>query len=204
MLEIKNYELFSQKDHLLTVDDLLLNEGDFIYITGPNSSGKSLFLKSLVGLYKNFKGVISYKNQLLSPKDVWSKIKFISLENRLIPQTNVLDNIIFPDEKATEAQKIKIFELLSEMKSDHLIHTSADELSFSQTKLVELIRACIHYPHILLADDIDLYFDDQNFSSAKILFSKLSASGTIVLSTGKTPSQKLKAYQIHEKRLEQI
>ncbi len=204
MLEIKDFELFSLKNKILSINDLILKEGDFIYITGKNRTGKSLFLKSLIGEYKDFKGIITYKNQLLIPKDFRSKIRIISLENRLIPQTNVLDNIIFPEEKATEVQKIKIFELLSEAKSENLIHTNIDNLSFSETKLIELIKACFHYPLLLLLDDLDLYFDDTYFSLAKTLFSRLSASGTIVISTGKIPSQKLTSYVIHENELESL
>ena len=204
MLEIKDYELYSRKNILLRIDELRVNEGEFIYIHSSNSTGKSLLLKSLAGIYKNFKGVISIKNQLLDYKDFRGKVRIISEENRLIPSSNVLDNIIFPDEKATEQQKIRIFEMLSEIKSEHLIHVPCEQLSFSEVKFIELIRACIHYPLLLLIDDLDNYFDENRFPHAKNLLNRLNASGTIIISTGKTPSQKIKTYTINNNILEQI
>ena len=39
---------------------LTINKGDFVAVIGKNGSGKTTFLNVLAGLYKSYKGSISY------------------------------------------------------------------------------------------------------------------------------------------------
>ncbi|NSQ65221.1 ABC transporter ATP-binding protein, partial [Enterococcus faecalis] len=62
---------------LLNSKNFYINNGEVILLNGDNGTGKSLFLKSIVGLYKNFSGNIFFQNTLISDLDVTTIAKHI-------------------------------------------------------------------------------------------------------------------------------
>jgi hypothetical protein len=58
-------------------------------------------------------------------------------------------------------------------------------MSSSTLKMVELIRAAIQLPYIILIDDLDMYFDDIKLNQMMGIFEYATNNGSCILATTK-------------------
>jgi len=194
MLKIEGFSLSRENEKFMLINELLIGSGMKVNIFGNNDTGKSLFLRSLHGDYHDFGGQILIKDKpLLFYK---KKKKTILLDNtsHLLMNESVWKNIIIPLPKVTARQKQKILELCTISRLGDKIGSKVKTLSFSSKKFIELIRAVIQLPQIILIDDLENYFDDKNMIKALEIFNFALNSGTSLLVTSK---RKLDNFDIH-------
>jgi len=194
MLKIEGFSLSRENEKFMLINELLIGSGMRVNIFGNNDTGKSLFLRSLHGDYHNFGGQILIKDKpLLFYK---KKKKTILLDNtsHLLLNESVWKNIIIPLPKVTARQKQKILELCTISQLGDKIGSKVKTLSFSSKKFIELIRAVIQVPQIILIDDLENYFDDKNMIKALEICTFALNSGTSLIATSK---RKLDNFDIH-------
>jgi len=140
--------------------------GEIHSIVGHNGSGKSTFVKILSGAIPYDSGLIYFHNTLrpqkFSPVDaIESGIRVVYQDLAISPNLSLRDNIFL----GSETQKSGVIDKSKEKESiRHLIHEynldfdvdleqKAHTLSFAKMQLVEIIRALIFKPGILILDE---------------------------------------------------
>ncbi len=194
MLKIEGFSLSRENEKFMLINELLIGSGMRVNIFGNNDTGKSLFLRSLHGDYHDFGGQILIKDKpLLFYK---KKKRTILLDNtsHLLMNESVWKNIIIPLPKVTVRQKQKILELCMISQLGDKIGSKVKALSFSSKKFIELIRAVIQIPQIILIDDLENYFYDKNMIKALEICNFALNSGTSLIVTSK---RKLDNFDTH-------
>jgi len=171
LLELKNisktYQSPSGSETRTVLDDLSMEvkAGESIAILGPSGSGKSTLLNIIGSLDKPTRGKVILDGQNLSELDDNQlavirnkKIGFIFQLHHLLPQCTVLENILIPtltDSKQKENVNFeeRAMELLERINLEsHADHRPA-QLSGGEQQRVAVVRAMIHQPPLLLADE---------------------------------------------------
>jgi branched-chain amino acid transport system ATP-binding protein len=135
--------------------------GEFAALVGPNGSGKTTLLNCISGLYSPDTGSIRLRDKSitgLAPHRIYRlglgrTFQISKVFNRL----TVIDNLRIP--ALTEGKlnrhdiKKRSLEILKQIKLDHLTHSTAENLSGGQRKLLELGMVLMTDPQILLLDE---------------------------------------------------
>ena len=141
----------------LTGVNLEAEKGDYVALTGPSGSGKSLLLETLIGFYAPEKGLI-----FLEDRDITSlppdkrQISIVYQDHMLFPHMDVFENIAYAlrkrleDKKQIEAEIHRIAEILG---IDGLLHRKPSTLSGGEKQRVALARSLVVRPKLLLLDE---------------------------------------------------
>lgn len=142
---------------------LTIPTGKITFIIGPSGTGKSVFLKQIMGLIKPDKGQILLDNQditKLNDKELLAlraKFGYVFQNAALFDYMNVFDNVAFPLREHTKLKEAEIKEkvetkLLQVGLKD--VNTKfPSELSGGMRKRVGLARAIVLNPEIMLYDE---------------------------------------------------
>jgi len=140
--------------------DLTVEDGAVTCLVGPNGAGKSTVLKTVSGLLRPRRGRILLDGETisgLSPAAVLARgIVHVPQERSLFPLMTVWDNLLIGAHALRDrtlvrrrAEKIaQEFPLVDERRGDR-----AGALSGGQQKLVEIARALMLEPRLILLDE---------------------------------------------------
>lgn len=138
-------------------------KGDRILLSGNNGSGKSTFIKLLVGLYEPIEGNIffnSHNLKALNKEDVRKKIGIVSQDIFLF-KGSVLDNILFGvdnknrNDVVTLLEKFDLIDYINRLPNglDTEITQNGVGISGGQAQIIAFIRAIIKEKDILILDE---------------------------------------------------
>ena len=151
------------EDEVIALNDvsMKIRKGEFISVTGESGSGKSTLLNVLGSLDKPDSGKIMVGDKdLVTMKDNdlaayrRRKTGFIFQTYNLIPVLNVVENIVLPlnlDNAKTDKDYLE--ELLELSGLSDKRNRFPHELSGGQQQRVAFVRALIHKPEIIFADE---------------------------------------------------
>ena len=151
------------EDEVIALNDvsMKIRKGEFISVTGESGSGKSTLLNVLGSLDKPDSGKIMVGDRdLVTMKDNdlaayrRRKTGFIFQTYNLIPVLNVVENIVLPlnlDNAKTDKDYLE--ELLELSGLSDKRNRFPHELSGGQQQRVAFVRALIHKPEIIFADE---------------------------------------------------
>src|SRR5688500_11807316 len=148
---------------------LTLPPGEISVLLGPSGTGKSVFLKSLVGLLKPEKGSIVIQDTDLvrtSEHKLYEIRKLFGVlfqDGALFGSMNLFDNIAFPLREHTKKSETEIRNIVLE-KMDMVGLQGAEgklpgEISGGMRKRAGLARALVLDPEIILFDEPDSGLD---------------------------------------------
>ena len=148
---------------------LTLPPGEISVMLGPSGTGKSVFLKTLVGLLKPDRGSIMIKDVDLarcSEHQLYETRKLFGVlfqDGALFGSMNLYDNIAFPLREHTRKSESEIRKIVSE-KLEMVGLTGTDkklpgEISGGMRKRAGLARALVLDPEIILFDEPDSGLD---------------------------------------------
>jgi len=194
MLKIEGFSLSRDNEKFMLVNQMIVGSSMKVNIIGNNDTGRSLLLKSIHGDHFNYGGQITIKDK---PALFYKKKKksiLIDNNSHLLTNDSVWNNITIPLAKVTTRQKQKILELCAMSQLGDKIGTKVKLLSSSSRKFIELIRAVIQLPQLILIDDLENYFDDKNLLIALDICNYSVNNGTSLIATSK---YKLENFDMH-------
>ncbi len=161
--------------------------GAITLLIGPNGAGKSTVLKTLFGLLKPRQGRVLLDGQDISgagQKDLLAKgIAFVPQGRNLFGQLSVFENLelggITLGKKTTHARIPEVLEFFPRVKER--LHSRAASLSGGEQKQLEIGRALLLRPKVLLIDEPSIGLSPLVVQDVFKLLQRLAAQGTTVL-----------------------
>ena len=156
VLDIKN--LTKRFGDFTAVENLSfdLQEGEILGLLGPNGAGKTTTIQMLLNILTPSKGDINYfgKSLFTHREEILEKINFSSTYTNLPWYVTVKENLTFiaylydiPNRKK------RLAEVLHAFKLESLANNSIGSLSAGQITRVNLAKAFLNHPRILLLDE---------------------------------------------------
>jgi lipoprotein-releasing system ATP-binding protein len=187
----KSYPTASGDLPILTGVNLSLARGEALAITGPSGAGKSTLLYIIGTLDRPTSGSVRILNHdpfTLAPPELArfrnASIGFVFQEHYLLPQCNVLENVLIPtlagsgaDAAAEERARL----LLGKVGLAERLHHRPAELSGGERQRVAICRALINRPALLLADEPTGNLDRHTAQSVGTLLLELSREENALL-----------------------
>ncbi|MYB35406.1 MAG: ABC transporter ATP-binding protein [Gammaproteobacteria bacterium] len=169
--------------------DFTASAGDLVAITGPSGSGKSTFLHLLGGIDIPDRGRIVINDMDLTSLNETGRTLFrrkhigvVFQFFNLVPTLNVIENLRLPLELCSlKSDDSVVLPLLERFGLDHLAHSYPDLLSGGEQQRVAVIRAAIHKPSLILADEPTGNLDDYQGRVVLDLIRQVSNDGTCVI-----------------------
>jgi zinc transport system ATP-binding protein len=180
---------FSYGDEPVLEDvSLIVNEGDFVGIIGPNGGGKTTLLRLALGVIKPAQGTV----RLLSgpPEKTRIRAGYIPQEtssNKWFP-ISVIDVTLMGllskrpmFSHYTKADREKASAILNELNLSHLKNRSIGDLSGGQRQKVLLARALVSEPAILFLDEPTASIDTLGQDEIYEYLLRINKKGTTVV-----------------------
>ena len=179
---IKSYINGNNKLNVLNGIDFSLEEGKIITIVGKSGSGKSTLLNILSTLDKADEGEILINGESInSYSDIEisnfrnSFIGFVFQFHHLLPDFNVVENILMPAWIKNDKSKLSLADkLLETLQLTDIKDKYPLELSGGEKQRVAVLRALINGPRILFADEPTGNLDEKNALLLVDLFMKIN------------------------------
>jgi branched-chain amino acid transport system ATP-binding protein len=164
-----------------------VKKGSITLLLGPNGAGKSTVLKTLFGLLKPRQGRILLDGDDISgrtQKELLAKgIAFVPQGRNLFGQLTVYQNMelggITLGMKTTHERIPEVLEFFPRVKER--LHSQASALSGGEQKQLEIGRALLLRPKVLLIDEPSIGLSPLVVKDVFTLLQKLSRQGTTVL-----------------------
>ncbi|MCI8808565.1 MAG: ATP-binding cassette domain-containing protein [Oscillibacter sp.] len=173
--------------------NLTIEQGDFVFLVGSSGAGKSTLLDLISGKLKPDQGAVYLDDRDLARLIPWSQNRLSILfgkvcqEHSLIRKMTVEDNLRiaaqigkrrFETSKQMQARMTKVLGLVG-MKGVEKKYPV--EMSVGECRRVELARALINSPPILVLDEITANLDDDNIWDIFHLLREVNRRGTTVI-----------------------
>ncbi|OOG47574.1 ABC transporter ATP-binding protein [Polaromonas sp. A23] len=164
-----------------------VRRGSITLLLGPNGAGKSTVLKTLFGLLKPRQGRVLLEGEDISgatQKALLAKgIAFVPQGRNLFGQLTVFQNLelggITLGTKTTHERIPEVLEFFPRVKER--IHSQASALSGGEQKQLEIGRALLMRPKVLLIDEPSIGLSPLVVQDVFKLLQKLASQGTTVL-----------------------
>ena len=163
MIEIKNLKKSFGETEVLKGVSTVFEQGKTNLIIGQSGSGKTVFLKCILGLHQASEGEISYNQNPLSQMTEKERsllrqdMGMVFQGSALFDSMTVEENVMFPMKMFTEAAADEIRERANiAIKRVNLIDANAklpSEISGGMQKRVAIARAIVMNPNYLFCDE---------------------------------------------------
>ncbi|SMB91930.1 amino acid/amide ABC transporter ATP-binding protein 2, HAAT family [Thermanaeromonas toyohensis ToBE] len=162
LLEVKDLCVGYYNVQVLTDINFYLQQGEIVALIGSNGTGKSTFLKTLIGWLTPWRGEIVFQgkklNNLLPHEIIRLGIAICPEGRRVFPGLTVLENLKMgaytrqAQEWRADLEKVfNLFPRLAERKNQ-----LAGSLSGGEQQMLALGRALMAKPKLLLIDELSL------------------------------------------------
>ena len=192
---VKKFEDGLIEKEVLNDINLSVKTGEFVVICGPSGSGKSTLLNLMAGFIRPDEGEIIVGGELISGYNENERalfraknIGFIFQQFHLIPELNVIENVMMPlliNRVSLKKAKQKALDYLSYVGMEKKAYSSVEKISGGEKQRVAIARAIVHEPKLLLADEPTGSLDSENSNMIYEIFQKLNLEKgqTIVMIT---------------------
>lgn len=158
--------------NLLTDINFTLKESTINIIMGKNGGGKTLLIKSLMGLV-DYSGSVIINGVILTKENIeeYRKQFGVYLGLNSLEEKNVFLNIIDPLinlNYTEELAKKKVYHISKKLGIENLLYKEVSTLSYAQKKVISFVQSIIHEPKFILVDNLfdslDNYYKDKIIS----------------------------------------
>jgi branched-chain amino acid transport system ATP-binding protein len=168
--------------------DLEVEEGAVACLVGPNGAGKSTVLRTVSGLLRPRQGRVLLDGERidgLSPAAVLARgIVHVPQERSLFPLMTIWDNLlmgghVLRDDALVRTRAAAIADEFAVVRDRR--HDRAGELSGGQQKLVEIARALMLEPRLILMDEPSMGLDPRARRQVFDTIADLNRGGRTIL-----------------------
>lgn len=163
VVSVRNANIYQGGNLVLQDVNFTVNKGEFVYLVGKTGTGKSSLLKTLYGELLLKEGTVNVAGFDLKDMD-WKKVPFLRRnlgvvfqDFQLLTDRNVHENLRFvlkatgwTDEKLIEE---KINDVLDKVGLKSKGFKMPFEMSGGEQQRVEIARALLNSPKVILADE---------------------------------------------------
>ncbi len=193
-IELKDISIVRDNKKILSGVNLLVNEGDFLYIIGQTGSGKSSLLKTLYAELPLEYGegtVVGYNLKTILRHDIpylRRKMGIIFQDFQLLTDRSIYNNLSFVLKATGWIDTDKIDERIDEVLTDVGLHESKSkmphELSGGEQQRIAIARAILNEPQLIIADEPTGNLDPQTSEGVLKTLWKISQKGkTVIIAT---------------------
>lgn len=187
ILEIKNVHKSFDDKHVHRGVSFSLKKGETLGLLGNSGTGKSVLLRSLIGLENIDQGEIYFHGQRideLSETDLYpirTKVSYAFQTGALFDSINVFENVAYPlfEHTKLSEKKIeeKVLEILKIVNMEEAWELMPSDLSGGMQKRIGLARSMALDPEILLYDEPTAGLDPVNVEMVLDVMNKFKAKG---------------------------
>ena len=187
LIEVKNFHVSFGKKEILKGIDFKLYEGECLALIGASGAGKSILLRSIVGLEKPRRGQIFIEGEDITH---FSESEFIRIRKKvayafqggaLFDSMTVYDNLAYPLREHTSLNETSIQKIILKELEDLGLSGSENfypqELSGGMQKRVGVARSVIMSPKIILYDEPTTGLDPYNTKNMENMILRLQKRG---------------------------
>ncbi len=159
MIEVKDLHKSFEDHHVLKGVSTTFEKGKTNLVIGQSGSGKTVFLKCLLGLFKPDQGTISYDGRVYSElepreqRDLRQEMGMVFQGSALFDSMTVEGNVMFPLDMFTKQGQSEMLDRVNfVLKRVNLVnanHKYPSELSGGMKKRVAIARAIVMNPKYL-------------------------------------------------------
>ena len=163
MIKVKNISKTFDDTSVLEGISTIFDKGKTNLIIGQSGSGKTVFLKCLLGLIKTDKGQIEFENKVFDSMSVKERsilrqeIGMVFQGSALFDSMTVEQNIMFPMQMLTNNEEDEVRDRANQViKRVNLVNANEkfpDEISGGMKKRVAIARAIVMNPKYLFCDE---------------------------------------------------
>jgi len=191
----KYYEVPETTIRRTVLDELSLEiaNGDRLAILGPSGSGKSTLLNVMSSLDIPNSGIVRFDGDEISSFNSTQlaqfrnkKIGFVFQSHHLLPQLSLLENVLLPylpekDKAAKKEAEKRALELLDFVGLTNQIHQRPGQMSGGECQRAAVVRALIHEPKLILADEPTGSLDKESADQLAKLFVRINEEQGITM-----------------------
>lgn len=184
MIEVKGLHKRFGDQAVLKGIDTTFYKGKTNLIIGQSGSGKTVFLKCLLGLFKPEEGSIKYGDVVYTDmgeeqqRDFRKQMGMVFQGSALFDTMNVGDNVMFPLEMFTDMSKKERVDrmklVLKEVDLEGAEAKMPDELSGGMQKRVAIARGIVNQPKYLFCDEPNSGLDPETAIRIDNLIQKIT------------------------------
>ncbi len=185
LLEVHDVWKKYGKTWVLKGINLKINKNALVGIVGDNGSGKTTLLKIISGLIKPNKGRVKlFNSDIRENLNYKSMIGMLFHENTLYDELTVEENLnfyakIYGLEKMSDIAA----EIFKRMRLENYKDTKVKDLSHGMKRRVNLVRALINNPKIVLLDEPLSGLDEKSRKTVKKIMIELSNEKIIIFTS---------------------
>jgi phospholipid/cholesterol/gamma-HCH transport system ATP-binding protein len=163
MIKVKNISKTFDDTPVLEGISTIFDKGKTNLIIGQSGSGKTVFLKCLLGLIKTDKGQIEFENKVFDSMSIKERsilrqeIGMVFQGSALFDSMTVEQNIMFPMQMLTNSEEDEVRDRANQViKRVNLVNANEkfpDEISGGMKKRVAIARAIVMNPKYLFCDE---------------------------------------------------
>ncbi|WP_369996553.1 ABC transporter ATP-binding protein [Winogradskyella sp.] len=163
MIEVKDLHKSFGDAHILKGISTAFEKGKTNLIIGQSGSGKTVFLKCLLGLFEYEEGSIAYDGKIFSKlstdekTELRSEIGMVFQGSALFDSMTIAENVMFPLRMFTKQSKSEMEDrvdfVLKRVNLDDAHHKMPSEASGGMQKRVAIARAIVNNPKYLFCDE---------------------------------------------------
>lgn len=187
VIEVKNYAISFEGKQVHRSVSFDLKEGECLGLLGGSGTGKSVILRSLIGLERPDSGQILVDGEDITHKSekelipVRKKVAYVFQNGALFDSMSVYENLAYPLREHTllnepEIEE-KIMSLLGEFGLEQAAQKFPAQLSGGMQKRVGLARAIIMGPKVVLYDEPTAGLDPFNTVKIQEMILRLKSKG---------------------------
>jgi cell division transport system ATP-binding protein len=192
VVQISKANIYQGKNMILRDVNINIEKGEFVYMVGKTGTGKSSLLKTLYGDLPLVEGNASVVGFDLTKID-WKNVPFLRRnlgvvfqDFQLLTDRNVRENLRFALKatgwKDEKLMKEKIDEVLDKVNLKSKDFKMPYELSGGEQQRVDIARALLNSPKLILADEPTGNLDPETSDDImELLFHICKAYGTTII-----------------------